>query len=182
MKSLYIIFVAIPLLTVNVYAQKAPIKFGDVSLEELEMKTYPPDTSAPAVVLCDYGYFYSKTLKFSRILRIKILKKEGYTWANYLFPATLRSQVRGLTSNLENGKIVQEKLKSESIFSERVTNDKYRMRVAMPGVRTGSVIDLQITMEFIPSEWKFQDRIPVKYSEVNIDWNTGFFYSQIFLR
>ena len=36
-------------------AQKAPIKYGKVSIDELKMKSYEKDTSAVAVYLCDYG-------------------------------------------------------------------------------------------------------------------------------
>ena len=104
-------------------------------------------------------------------IRIKILKKEGYNWANYVFPASYKSQVRGVTLNLENGKSVQEKLKNESIFSERITDDKYRVRVAMPAVKVGSVFDVQLVMKGIPNVWKFQDIIPVKYSELIMEWN-----------
>ncbi len=171
MKNIFIFLAAISFLTVNVPAQKVPIRFGDVSMEDLEMKSYPADTSAPAVVLCDYGHFDAQTVQFTRIIRIKILKKEGYNWANYVFPASYKSQVRGITFNLENGKIVQEKLKNESIFSERVTDDKYRVRVAMPAVKVGSVFDVQLVMNGIPNEWKFQDLIPVKYSELIMEWN-----------
>ena len=38
-------------------AEKAPIKFGQISKADLLNNVYAPDTSAPALVLCDYGYF-----------------------------------------------------------------------------------------------------------------------------
>ena len=39
------------LFVVQTYAQKAPIKFGKVSMEEMELKSYLPDTTASAVIL-----------------------------------------------------------------------------------------------------------------------------------
>ena len=60
-----------------VSAQKTPIKFGKIDMSDLQMEVYNLDTSAAAVVLCDYGHFDSKIFKFQRIIRIKILKKEG---------------------------------------------------------------------------------------------------------
>lgn len=36
-------------------AQKPPLKFGDVSKEELLMTSYDKDTSAAAVILADFG-------------------------------------------------------------------------------------------------------------------------------
>jgi hypothetical protein len=158
-------------MTLNGISQKDPIKFGDVGVSDLEMKTYDLDTTAPAVILCDFGHFNSQTVKFTRILRIKILKKEGYSWANYSIPGTLNSRVRGITFNLENGKRIQEKLRNESIFSDRITGDRYNLRVAMPDVKVGSVLDLEFIMDMIPSSWKFQDLIPVKYSELRFDWS-----------
>jgi hypothetical protein len=171
MKKILIFLLSELILHAAAFGQKVPIRYGDVSMEELELKAYPADTSAAAAILCDYGYFDSHNFQFSRTLRIKIFKKEGYNLANYVMPAAFKSQVRGVTFNLENGKIVQDKLKNESIFSERVTESEYRVRVAMPSVKVGSVFDIQLTMNGIPSVWRFQDLVPVKYSELIMNWN-----------
>ena len=70
--------------TCTTLAQKSPIKFGEVSLEDLKMTRYEKDSSAAAVVLCDFGESsinYSQntgfSLNFQRTTRIKILKKDG---------------------------------------------------------------------------------------------------------
>lgn len=138
-------------------------------MADLEMTSYPKDTSAPAVVLCDYGYFKADILQFHQMKRIKILKKEGYSYATYAFPGKFRYSIKGLTINLENGKIVKEKLKNESIFENRVTENKYETRLAMPNVKVGSILDLDFTYTGFPDDWEFQDKIPVKYSELNIE-------------
>ena len=41
--------------TCTTLAQKSPIKFGEVSLEDFKMTRYEKDSSAAAVVLCDFG-------------------------------------------------------------------------------------------------------------------------------
>jgi hypothetical protein len=46
-------------------AQKSPIKFGDIPLEDLKMTTYPQDSSAHAVILTDYGESYLVASKMS---------------------------------------------------------------------------------------------------------------------
>ncbi len=161
-----IILIVLFCITFRMSGQKAPIKFGDVSLEDLQMVTYPADTSAPAVILCDYGYFNTTNAQFTRIQRIKILRKEGYYWANSGYPCSANTQIRGVTTNLENGKIVTNKLKNESIFKDRITENRYVMRVAMPNVKVGSVIDIQFSFIGIMAQWKFQDLIPVRYSEL----------------
>ena len=84
----------------TVISQKSPIKFGNVGLEDLQMKTYPEDTSAIAVVLCDYGYFDISAFQFTRNLRIKILKKEGSSIGTRVYPTNARSLIKGITFNL----------------------------------------------------------------------------------
>lgn len=168
------------LINYGVSGQKAPIKYGDVSIEELQMKSYPADTSAPAVILCDYGSFtsipqgynvFGSTIPFQfiRIRRIKILKKEGYDWANSGYPCDAHTQIKGITFNLENGKIIKTNLKNESIFQDRITDKRLIMRIAMPDVRVGSVIELQFTSVAPMRTWRFQESIPVKYSELLIE-------------
>ena len=56
-------------------AEKAPIKFGQINKADLINNIYAPDTSAPAVILCDYGYFTESRFQMVRTLRIKIFKK-----------------------------------------------------------------------------------------------------------
>jgi hypothetical protein len=132
---------------------------------------YEADSSAPAVILCDYGHLNSTINQFSRLLRIKILKKEGYSWANSTF--SFRGDkpgIKGTTFNLENGKVVASKLKSESIFMESVNDrDLHRIQIAMPNVKEGSVIDIEIFFQGLPYEWRFQDMIPVRWSELVIE-------------
>lgn len=169
--SLKIIF-AILLLSVlqfSVFAQKAPIKYGKVSKADLEMKAYPSDTSAAAAILCDYGHFSSTQFQFVRVLRIKIFKKEGTSWGNQVFPVSSKANISGITYNLENGAIVESKLKSESIFRETVTYSNFRTRIAMPNVKEGSIIDMEFSYNGLPNEWRFQQEIPVRWSELIIE-------------
>ena len=161
-------------------AEKAPIKFGDISKADLLNNVYAPDTSAPAVVLCDYGYFTDNSFQFVRTLRIKILKKEGYPMANQSFSIDSKANIRGITYNLENNEIVETKLKNESIFKTRITEDIYEMRVAMPNVKVGSIIDIQFMYEGIPNEWDFQQEIPVVRSELVIEPSIYLSYSKNF--
>lgn len=153
-------------------AEKAPMKFGKVDQADLEMKSYAVDTSAAAAVLCNYGYFDSNNLQFVHQVRIKILKEEGKSWGDYIAPAAENAIVKGQTVNLENGAPVVTKLKKESIFIEKITKGRYRARVAMPNVKVGSVIDLEICYVGLPSYWHFQESIPVRWSELVLEPNT----------
>ncbi|MFT3740891.1 MAG: DUF3857 domain-containing protein [Breznakibacter sp.] len=153
-------------------AQKAPIKFGKVSEEELQMTAYEPDTSAAAVILCQYGYFNGNEFKFYLTRRIKVLKKEGVDMIDYIFKGYDDASVRGKTYNLENGKIVEDKLKSESIFKEKLYGDYYQYRVAMPNIKVGSVVDIETSEFALPEEFRFQDLLPVKHSELVLEENS----------
>jgi len=168
MKKIQILLLLI-VATVCLHAQKAPIKFGKVSQEDLEMTTYEADTSATAVVLCKYGRFNSSDFTFTRIERIKVLKKEGTRYAEFVLPGRNDDTFRGRTYNLVNGEIEVSKLKRESIFKERVTDDYYRYRVALPNVKEGSVFELEFSSKGLPSEWAFQRTIPVKWCELILE-------------
>jgi hypothetical protein len=154
------------MLTLHLFADKPPIKFGNVSREELEMTVYEPDSSAAAVILCDYGYFNALNYTFTQVTRIKILKKEGYVYADRVFPPYATPYVRGITFNLENGEVSESKLKAESIFTERIYEKIERIRITMPNVKVGSVIDIEFTHNSLPAKWRFQQNIPVKWSEL----------------
>jgi len=169
-KKLFMMFILLGI-SVLVYAQKAPMKYGKVDKADLEMKAYPADTSAAAVILCNYGYFSSQNLQFVHQVRIKILKEEGKSWGNYYAPAAEKTDVKGQTVNLENGAPVVSKLNKESIFIEKMNKGRYRARVAMPNVKVGSVIDLEIVYTGLPNYWRFQESIPVRWSELVLEPN-----------
>jgi hypothetical protein len=158
------------------FADKEPVKYGKIDKADLINIVYAPDTSAPAVILCDYGHIAGSSHEFVRILRIKILKKEGYDWANQTFSTDSKTNIRGITYNLEGDNIVETKLKNESIFETRITENHYEMRVAMPNVKVGSVIDIEFVFYGIPYTWDFQQEIPVVHSELIIEPNTRIDY------
>lgn len=153
----------------SVQAQKLSSKLGKVSQQDLEMTVYEPDTSAVAVVLYQSGYFSGVTLKYSFTRRVKVLKKEGVNYAEYAFRSDENTSVSGRTYNLVDGKVVQERLKSESIFKEKYYDDVYYYKIAMPNVKVGSVFEIEYTQDLLPAEFKFQDFIPVVLSELIIE-------------
>ncbi len=155
---------------------KAPIKFGKVNIEDLKMTVYEPDTSASAVVLCKYGYFNANSYAFTTITRVKILKKSGVSLSEFTFPGKEDMQVRGRVFNLENGEIVDERLKGESIYKVKITDDNYMVRVALPNVKVGSVYDIETSQKFLPSEFSFQREIPIKYCELVLEQSSEINY------
>ncbi len=164
-------------------AQKAPFKFGDVSMDELKMTKYEKDSSAAAVILGDYGesiISYTQGLGFQlifeRLTRIKILTKDGLDRANISIPlyhegsATEKlTGLKAVTYNLENGKEVESKAKSDAIFKEKYDANRDFMKITWPNTRVGSVIEItyKVTSDFLFNfqDWEFQDNIPVVWSE-----------------
>lgn len=175
LNSLFLICV-----TVTLFAQKKgpKVKFGKLSEEEIKMTSYKEDTEAAAVVLFDKGSIYYSYINNDwvqiqeRHKRIKIFKKEAYDYANIVVPLygdEKIEDIKGITYNIENDKVVETKLSNDNIFTEQLAKRIAIKKINMPSVREGSIIDIKYTIRdnnaiYIP-EWRFQDLIPTQWSE-----------------
>ena len=196
--SRVIISVSLSFLTLSAFGQADPIKFGKVELPELQMSTYAKDTSAHAVILCDFGKSYFKysdhdgfQVYFERQVRLKILKKAGYDWANVQIPfyRVSNSQeeevlnLKGYTYNLNGKEIIKDKLTKEAIFDEQVSDNWVIKKFTMPNVKEGSVIEFSYTIKsdfpFTFREWQFQESIPVVWSEYRATMLEYFDYKKL---
>jgi hypothetical protein len=165
-----------------VNAQKSPIKFGDIPMDDLKMAQYPQDTTAEAVILEDFGHAYitvtavQATLQFERHVRIKILKKEGLSWAN----AAIRvfhngsdeeriSNLKAASYTLADGKLVETKMEKSSTFKERINKYFNNVKFTIPNAQVGSVIEYAYTIhsDFLSNfpNWRFQYSIPTRHTE-----------------
>lgn len=184
------------LFVLSSYAQQPPkVKFEKVSEEEIKMSVYDLDTSAVAVILFDDGtsdvnWVNSQgfRLNYERFVRIKILKQAGTEWANFSIPLYIEMNnkeeirgIKGVTTNYEDGKIVQTEMKKEAIFRE--SENKYwdMVRLTLPSVKVGSVIDLKYSisspMFWNLRTWAFQYTIPVKWSRYRVSYPDYFVYN-----
>ncbi len=168
--------------TGNLYAQKSPIKFGDVPIEDLKMTRYSKDSSAAAVVLADYGEAYinimSSSVKMTttRHVRIKILTKEGMKWGDVAIllrksgsTGELVTSLKATTYNLADGKIVESKMNKDAVFRDKFNRNFIQQKFTMPDVKEGSVIEYAYNVSsdfwtYFPS-WEFQRTIPTIWSE-----------------
>jgi hypothetical protein len=199
MKKILPLLAVLFLFATQLIAQKTEevpkIKFEKVSEEELSMKTYPNDTTAEAVILYDSGSSQIRyesedfTLAYERFVRIKILKQSGVEWGNFniaLYSDDSNrdemSNPKGTTFNLENGKISKSELKKDGIFRERQNKYWETLRLAMPSVKVGSVIDLKYTIKtnlaWNLRTWLFQYTIPVKWSQYEVSYPEYYTYNQ----
>jgi hypothetical protein len=176
-----LLFAAVLILTETIaISQPYPIKYGKIDTAELRMKVYDRDTSAKALILCYFGHFDEKTFEFTGHYRLKIFKKEGAWFANQFVNVPGKSSIRGCTYNWKDGKIVETKLKDESIYREHVRDNLYRFRVSFPDVVDGSIIELIYTFNGLPHEWRFQELIPIKWSELRIPSSTFFSFRKTY--
>lgn len=169
------------------YAQKTAepvINFGDISKADVVMKVYDKDSTADAVLLYDHGETNFEIrgsmiqIRFAYHVRIKILKKSaldlGTITKQLVKAGDSRNQyindIKGYTYNLENGEVKKEKLSKESIFSEKVVGDMQDVKIVMPNVKVGSVIEYSYIIETPfsvsnnPNTWSFQGNYPARWS------------------
>ncbi|MES2519050.1 MAG: DUF3857 domain-containing protein [Bacteroidota bacterium] len=185
MKKLLQLFILITF-SQELFAQKpAPIEFGKITLQDLQMKTYAKDSSAEAVILCDYGeYFYTfpdnyPTVNYRRHVRIKILKKSGFNQANIKIAYRVSGdnnrneiirKIKATTYNLEDGSILKYDLDNKNIFEEKINKYTHYQTFTLPQVREGSIIeytyDLESGVWYNLRTWEFQKNIPVVWSEL----------------
>jgi hypothetical protein len=124
---------------------------------------------------------------------IHILKKKGYDLANVKLSLYKEGDdeervksLRGVTYNLENGKLVSTKLEKSGQFKEKLDKNNQLLKFTLPKVKEGSIIeyDYELTSPFItvPDSWYFQRLdAPVLWSEYSFG-SPGFFGYHFFPR
>lgn len=193
MKKPILMAIVLIVSTALLKAEKDPIRYGKLSKEELSLKSYEKDTAANAIVLCDYGksdFIYSDNTglqyKYTRNIRIKILKKEGYEWAKFEIPVYKKldniSRIKGTTYNVKNGKTIKEKLNNQDIYNEDYSKNWELIKFEMPSVKEGSIIDIEYSIlseSYHIRKWYFQKEIPVLHSEYRVTIPEYFHYKQL---
>ncbi len=166
---------------VLVFAQD--YELGKVTIQELNQKQHPTDTSAVAAILFSKGKSYFEYVENSHFalmtdieVKIKIYKKGGLDWANkkidyYIGGDEDESVIinKATTYNIVNGKIEKTKLSAEGEFKENINKFWATKKITMPNVKEGSIIEYKYTIKspYFSNlqNWKFQEIIPVDYSE-----------------
>lgn len=113
-----LLFIALPAIFIS--AQEYNYNYGNITDNELAMKTYKPDTTASAVVIYKNliaKYKYKRDgfiIEYNYENKIKILKSEGVKYANITIPVYDKgklssskefvSKIEAYAYNLENGR------------------------------------------------------------------------------
>lgn len=182
----HIAFISI-FFTTLLNSQNEDVKFGKVTNEEVAHKTHTSDPDAEAAILYKkerlfYTYNSDKGFLSTREmhLRIKVYKKAGLNWATIIIPlydsGTANQKVygiKGYTYNLAGQKVTEDKLRNTGIFTENINKYRNQVSITMPGVKEGSVIDLEyvIGSNLVGYMDPFitQYGIPVNYVNINVE-------------
>lgn len=179
-------------LTVN--AQNK-MKIGKVSMDDLKMTVYKADSTAEAVILGEvfnlniqYTNGVGSQLVYTFHRRIKILHEDAIDdWGNVSFKLYGKNGnyeklgvFKGYTINLENGKVVQEKLGLKDGFKEKASEYRTTQKFTFKNVQVGSIIDYsyKIYSDFFSNipDLYFQYSIPVVWSEVTFEYPNYYQY------
>ena len=177
---------------------KMPVKFGKVTPADFNVTGANIDTSADAIIVADYGSSVFEgdpkgwfNLEFHRSKRIRILKRTGFEAATVeipLYTQNLSTQERviGLkasTYTLEGGTVVETKLDSKSIFTDKIDKNWTEQKFTFPALKEGAILEYSYTLQspFISNlqSWDFQGQYPCLWSEYEVDIPNFFKYATL---
>lgn len=174
----------------------AKIKYGKISKEDFNVTPVAGDSGAHAIILSRIGSsrFESDGSWFRMVFkvhaRIKIVDKNAYDLAtvkiNLYKGSSKEEELRNLKAsayNLENGEVVETKMDSKNIFTDKQDKNLIVKKFAIPAVKEGTIIEYAYTIyspyyEYLRA-WDFQGPYPVRYSEYSVGIPEYFDYIQI---
>lgn len=144
------------------------------------MTTYEADTSASAVVLCNYGELKFNFIKgdirydFEQHKRIKILKRSGFDEGDVSIPFYHSGEnIRNLQVQVFSPDGTEYSLKNSDIFEEKVSDNWSMMKFSAGNLSEGAVLEYRYKLEseyFTElREWYFQENIPTAWSEYRLE-------------
>ena len=159
----------------HAFSQK--FNLNKVTVAELEEKVHPIDSAAAAAILFKTGkvsFELDSEGRFTLVTevktKIKIYKKEGYSYANVEVPIYTGGRSVKLyfddaaTFNLVENKVERTKLKNDGEFKEKVNENYTIKKLALPNVKEGSIVEYKYTIKTpyynIFNDWYFQYAIP----------------------
>jgi len=168
-----------------------PISWGTVPVGQLAMTTFSPDTSASAVILCDYCDIRVNDdlgITYMRHLRVKILNERGFVWGTHTIDTGMNgdfvSTIAGATYVLKkDGTIAVTPLEKGDIAKEELSPDRYRYTFTLPDLQPGCIVEIRYTIESSSlagtRPWTFHNEEPVLWSEIRILSPKAFAYTGV---
>ena len=184
------------------FAQKEPITFGKIDVNDLKMTVYPKDSAASAVILCDYGEAHMEASPNVNIIyfdivytfhrRIKIFKADPSVvdyFANVEIPyrrydtrqQDVVTNLKAAVYELQNGSIKTTKLDKSGVFDKEEFKHYFTKKFTMPGVTDGCIIEysyqIKSSLFYEPRTWYFQHPYPTKWSEYRFNHLERYVYA-----
>ena len=164
----------------TLFSQKEAEKWGKISAADLAMTVYPEDSTAAAVILQDVGSVQLQAIgkylvRFKQYRRIKVFDLKAYAEGNLMIPYFSEDGYEKLTDldvqlTLPNGE--KQKVKSDNVFTEKLTKSVSAKKVFIPNLQKGCIIEYryEISSETpqMLHDWYFQDELPVRWSELSV--------------
>ena len=174
-----VIFLSLP-----ISAQNYSHEFGVLTDYEKEMTTYAKDSTAEAVVIYDSGKTNFREIAthfeviYKRKTKIKVLKESYINKAEYYIPIYDRRgtklkekliNIEAYTYNTIGDKITKTILDEDLIYKQKINENYYLLKFAMPNVKVGSIIEMKYELRspypILLKDWEFQNTIPTIFSE-----------------
>ena len=196
MKTIFTIVATVA--TVSSFAQD--VKFGKLSKQDFEKTKSSIQADAPAEVLYADGNYkvtfntsqggVEQTKKvFYRIIVFDkdktpddVLKVEIPLYKSSGSDQDKLISLKAITYNLENGKIVEQKVEKKDIFLDKVHRFLDKQTFTFPNVKNGSILEYtyEIVSPFVrqTDTWYFQGSIPVVTSNFTFQNQEYFNYQQ----
>jgi len=173
---------------------KMPVRFGKVTPDDFKVSAPATDSAAGAVVVADFGTseFQGNNrggfdILFRHSRRIRILKRNAFDAATVTIPLYVEGSdmekienMKAVTYNLEDGKVVETKLDDKSVFTDKLDKHHIQKKFTFPALKEGSILEYTYTQAspFITElqPWAFQSEYPCLWSEYQVDMPAFFRY------
>ncbi len=168
--------------------------YGEISTEDFNNKSDKFCLGANAIILAEIGKvsFEENEVKnfdvtYTRYVRIQIVNKHGLQAGQFILnldaskpergifgtlPKPGLLKLKGVTYNLENGKIRKDYLGLTSVFTVKEGKNREIKKFALPALKEGSIFDVEYTIRApswkTPIGWEFQSAYPCFWSEYDL--------------
>ena len=195
MKPKFLIYVIVffSLTSLNLFAQKPNVEWGEIPRSDLEMTSYPSDTNATALVLYDYGeskFNDDLDIVFTRHQRVKIFTQKGFEWGTYSIVVRTGDgderlvEIEGYTYSLnDKNEIITTEFDDDEVFEDKATDNVTYYKFTLPALKPGCIIEVRYkivsTNLYDVKDWTFQKDEPVRWSEYKFIFPRALGYSLV---
>jgi transglutaminase-like putative cysteine protease len=177
--------------------------FGKITPADFNVPVDKSDSGAGAIILADVGKVVFEeneagdfNIVLKRFSRVKIMSNNGFDAGKYVLhlntlvpyrsiilklPKPGLLDIKGITFNLENGVIKEEKLDPDYVYNEKEGKVWSTVKFAMPALKAGSVFDIEYTIRSAftsqYSSWDFQKPYPCLWSEYDLTLPDAYLYT-----